>query len=94
MVFQNWEMQLTEGNLSEEIAQAKSAWKKAEATEQRAKSVCYDSDNDLIVIQLKNHAIFSFPPSLVQGLESATEEQLADVWLSASGSSIHWESFG
>jgi hypothetical protein len=36
--------------------------------------------------------IFSFPPELAQGLEGASPEQLADVWMPPSGSSIHWES--
>ncbi|WP_333106942.1 DUF2442 domain-containing protein, partial [Microcoleus sp. S13_D1] len=47
---------------------------------------------DLIVIELKNGAIFCFPPKLAQGLEGASPEQLADVWLPPSGSSVHWES--
>jgi hypothetical protein len=92
MAFKSWERELTEENLLEEIARAKEAGKKAEATEPRAESVLYDPDNDLIVIQLKNGAIFSFPPRLAQGLECATPEQLADVWFPPSGSSVHWES--
>lgn len=92
MIFKNWELELTEENLKEGIAKAKEAGKKADATEARAESVQYDQDNDLIVIQLKNGAIFSFPPKLAQGLEAATPEQLADVWIPPSGSSVHWES--
>lgn len=92
MTFKNWELELTEENLKEDIAEAKEAGKKADATEPRALSVQYDQDNDLIVIQLKNGAIFSFPPKLAQGLEAATPEQLADVWIPPSGSSVHWES--
>ena len=91
MTFKNWELELTEENLKEDIAKAKEAGKKADATEPRALSVEYDQDNDLIVIQLKNGAIFSFPPKLAQGLEAATPEQLADVWIPPSGSSVHWE---
>jgi Protein of unknown function (DUF2442) len=92
MIFPNWEKELTEENLKEEIARAKTAAKQANATEVRAESVHYDRSGDLVVIKLKNGAIFSFPPRLAQGLENATPEQLDDVWLSASGSSIHWES--
>lgn len=79
MAFKNWDLELTESNLQEEIAQAKSAGKKTDATEPRARSVYYDQTNNLIVIHLKNGAIFSFPPKLAQGLEAATPEQLADV---------------
>ncbi|MEG5172909.1 DUF2442 domain-containing protein [Microcoleus sp. B3-D7] len=92
MVFRNWEKELTEENFREQIAQAKEAWKNAEATEARAESVQYNQSEDLIVIKLKNGAIFCFPPSLAQGLEGASPEQLADVWLPPSGSSVHGES--
>ncbi|WP_026103217.1 DUF2442 domain-containing protein [Pseudanabaena sp. PCC 6802] len=92
MIFPNWEKELTEENLRAEIAKAKTAAKKANATEVRAESVHYDRSADLIAIKLKNGAIFSFPPRLAQGLENATPEQLDDVWISASGSSVHWES--
>ena len=92
MVSRNWDKELTEENLREQIAQAKQAWKTADATEPRAESVQYNQSEDLIVIKLKNGAIFCFPPKLAQGLESASPEQLADVWLPPSGSSVHWES--
>ncbi len=92
MVSRNWDKELTEENLRDQIAQAKQAWKTAEATESRAESVQYNQSEDLIVIKLKNGAIFCFPPRLAQGLESASPEQLADVWLPPSGSSVHWES--
>ena len=92
MVFRNWDKELTEENLRAQIAQAKQAWKNAEATEPRAESVDYNPSEDLIMIKLKNGAIFSFPPRLAQGLEGASPAQLADVWLPPSGSSVHWES--
>jgi hypothetical protein len=38
MVFRNWEKELTEENLRAQIAQAKEAWKNAEATDPRAVS--------------------------------------------------------
>lgn len=92
MAFRNWDKELTEENLRDQIAQAKQAWKTAEATEPRAESVQYNQSENLIVIKLKNGAIFCFPPRLAQGLESASPEQLTDVWLPHSGSSVHWES--
>ena len=92
MLSKNWDKELTEENLRDQIAQAKQAWKTAEATEPRAESVQYNQSEDLIVIKLKNGAIFCFPPRLAQGLESASPEQLADVWLPPSGNSVHWES--
>ena len=92
MAFKNWDKELTEENLREQITKAKEAWKQAEATEPRAESVYYNQSEDLITIKLKNGAIFCLPPKLAQGLEGASPEQLADVWLPPSGSSVHWES--
>lgn len=92
MEFKNWEIELTEENLKEEIARAKVAGEKADATELRAESVHYDKSDDLIVIKLRNGAIFSFPPRLAQGLQGSSPEQLADIWIPPSGSSVHWES--
>lgn len=43
-------------------------------------------------VQLQNGAIFAFPPHLVQGLDTATPEQLDDVWLGGNGQSLHWPS--
>jgi len=92
MAFKNWEIDLTEENLKEEIARAKAAGEKANATEPRAESMHYDKSEDLIVIRLRNGAIFSFPPRLAQALKDASPEQLADIWIPPSGSSVHWES--
>lgn len=92
MAFKNWEIELTEENLKEEIARAKAAGENADATQPRAESVHYDKSDDLIVIRLRNGAIFSFPPRLAQGLQGASPEQLADIWIPPSGSSVHWES--
>lgn len=92
MAFKNWDQELTEENLQNQIAQAKQAWQESEAIEHRAESVHYDESVDLIIIKLKSGAIFSFPPRLAQGLATASPTELADVWLPPSGSSIHWES--
>jgi hypothetical protein len=89
MGFQNWT--ISEDELEAQIAKAKATRKKANATEPRAKSVEFDQASGLIVIALQNGAFFSFPPSLVQGLEEAPPESLNDVWLNTSGSSVHWE---
>lgn len=86
-----WNKEFTLESLEQEIAQAKVAYQQAEETEPSAESVYYDQKRDLIVINLKNGAIFSFPPRIAQGLENASVEQLSNVWLSASGRSVHWD---
>jgi hypothetical protein len=91
MAFKNWTNLISEEELNAQIVKAKAASKKADATEPRAASVRFDQSSGLIIIALKNGAFFSFPPSLVQGLCEASPEELNDVWLDTSGSSVHWD---
>ena len=88
----NWTMDFTEEALSEQIAKARLAAIAAEEAGPCARSVEYNVDKDLIEIHLRNGSVFSVPPRLVQGLGSATPEQLNDVWIDRAGLSVHWES--
>jgi hypothetical protein len=90
--FPDWTKIITDEELDRQIAKAREAGRKANETEPRAKSVHYDEASDLIVIELKNGAFFSFPPRLAQGLGNGTPEQLNDIWLDSVGSSVHWDS--
>lgn len=60
------------------------------ATEPRATAARYDVQADRIVIELSNGASFAFPPSLVERLENATPEQLAEVEIAGAGFGLHW----
>jgi len=91
MAFKNWNNLISEEELDAQIVSAKAAAQEADTTESRAVSVRFDRSSELIVISLKNGAFFSFPPILAQGLGNATPEDLDDVWLDASGSSVHWD---
>jgi hypothetical protein len=51
----------------------------------------YDRLLDRITVELTNGCTFAFPPRLAQGLENATEDQLAQVELLGAGSGLHWE---
>ena len=86
---QNWEFEFSEEALAAEIAQAEAASAKDGP---RAESVTYNRERNLIEIHLQNGAIFAFPPHLAQGLDTATPEQLDDVWLGGNGQSLHWQS--
>ncbi|WP_170188672.1 DUF2442 domain-containing protein [Geitlerinema sp. P-1104] len=57
-----------------------------------AEAVQYNPERQLIEIQLKNGAIFAFPPHLAQGLQNASPSELEEVWLGADGLSVHWDS--
>lgn len=63
----------------------------AQQTEPRAVQVRYDRSNDRIIVDLTNGCTFAFPPRLAQGLETATEEDLAAVEILGAGYGLHWE---
>lgn len=63
----------------------------ARSTEPRAASARYDHPTGHLVIELTNGCVFAFPPRLAQGLENATESQLAQVQVLGAGYGLHWE---
>lgn len=63
----------------------------ARQSEPRARAARYDRSKGRMVVELTNGCSFSFPPRLAQGLEAATEDQLARVQLLGTGYGLHWE---
>ncbi len=59
--------------------------------EPRALAARYDAQLGLIVVELTNGCIFSFPPRLAQGLEHATEEQISQIEILGTGFGLHWD---
>jgi len=64
----------------------------AQQTEPRADAARYDKRNSRIVVDLTNGCILAFPPRMAQGLEGATDEELAAVEILGAGYGLHWES--
>ena len=60
-------------------------------SEPRAASARYDRDAGRILVKLTNGCVFAFPPRMAQGLENATEDQLAQVEILGSSYGLHWE---
>ena len=60
-------------------------------SEPRAASARYDGSTGRIAIELTNGSAFAFPARLGQGLEDATDEQLAQVAIRGAGYGLHWE---
>jgi hypothetical protein len=60
-------------------------------TQPHAAAARYDARSDRIIVDLTNGATFAFPPGLVQGLATATAEQLAEVEIIGAGFGLHWE---
>jgi hypothetical protein len=75
-----------------EIDAALARGKIARATEPRAAKARYDRKLGRIVVNLTNGCVFAFPPRLAQGLEKATDDQLAEVEILGHGYGLHWES--
>jgi len=65
--------------------------KAARLHEPRAASARYDRQLDRVIVDLTNGCTFGFPPRLAQGLETATEDQLAQVEILGAGYGLHWE---
>ncbi len=63
----------------------------ARSSEPRATSVRYDHPLGCVMVELSNGCTFAFPPRLAQGLEHATEDQLAQVEVLGTGYGLHWE---
>ena len=63
----------------------------AQQTEPRATSARYDTKNGRIIVDMTNGCTFAFPPRIAQGLETATDDELASVEILGAGYGLHWE---
>ncbi len=79
-----------ETDLDAAIDQAKQRGRARRASEPRAASARYDRARKLVVVKLENGALFGVPPRLLQGLEEASPDQLADVTVSSQGALVVW----
>ena len=61
------------------------------ASEPRAATARYDRSSGRIIVDLENGCTFAFPPRLAQGLEVASDDQLAAVEILGQGYGLHWE---
>lgn len=59
--------------------------------EPRAASARYDQESGRMIVELTNGCTFAFPPRMAQGLETATEDELAAVEILGAGYGLHWE---
>ena len=80
-------------DLSEaQFAAAEERGRIAAQTEPRAASARYDRRRGRMVIALTNGCSFTFPAHLAQGLEHASDEQIAAFEILGEGYGLHWES--
>jgi hypothetical protein len=75
-----------------QFAAAEERGRIAAQTEPRAASARYDRRRGRMVIALTNGCSFTFPARLAQGLEHASDEQIAAFEILGEGYGLHWES--
>jgi hypothetical protein len=63
----------------------------ADATEPRAKSAHFDRKSRRMIVELTNGSTFAFPVQLVQFLQDASDEDLAQVEVLGMGYGLHWD---
>ena len=74
-----------------EIAATLERGRIARQTEPRAASAHYDHQTGRVTVELTNGCTFTFPARLAQGLENATDDELAAVEILGLGYGLHWE---
>ena len=73
------------------IAKAEARGQQGLRDEPRARSARYDAASGRICIEMTKGTSFAFPARLAQGLERASDEQLAEVEVLGLGLGLHWE---
>ena len=73
-----------------ELKRAEAAGKTMLATEPRAKAARYDRKTGRVVIELTNGCSYAFPAALVQDLQNASADQLAEVRVDGYGFDLNF----
>jgi hypothetical protein len=73
-----------------QLEAAEARGRKMLETEPRAVAARYDPAAGRVVIDLANGCIYAFPPQLVQDLQGATCDDLAEVAVDGAGFNLHW----
>lgn len=73
-----------------EFEAAEARGRKLLETEPRATSARYDRKTGRVVVDLVNGCTFAFPAQLVQDLQGASHDDLADIEVDGLGCDLHW----
>ncbi|MCY7345361.1 MAG: DUF2442 domain-containing protein [Pyrinomonadaceae bacterium] len=82
--------EIDEAEFERQYIEATKRGEKALREEPRAVAVRYDRQQKRVIIELNNDATYIFPPALAQGLNEATEEEIADVKVLGQGFALEW----
>src|SRR5689334_10626938 len=78
-------------DLASAIAEAERRGEHATRLEPRARKARYDRKTGRVIVDLTNGCSFAFPARRAEGLEKATDTQLADIEVLGLGLGLHWE---
>ena len=73
-----------------QLETAEARGRKILAREPRASAAHYDRATGRVVIDLTNGCAYAFPAALVQDLQGAADDDLADVQVDGMGFNLHW----
>jgi hypothetical protein len=73
------------------IAAAERRGERSLRTEPRARAARYDRKTGRIQVDLTNGCSFAFPARKAQGLQRASDEELAQIEILGLGLGLHWE---
>jgi hypothetical protein len=73
------------------IAEAERRGARALRAEPRARAARYDRKTGRVLVELTNGCSFAFPARKAQGLERASDAELAQVEVLGLGLGLHWE---
>lgn len=74
-----------------EIDAANERGRRIQVQEPHASAAHFDPRTGKITLDLTNGCTFVFPARLIQGLEGATDDELAAVEILPQGRGLHWE---
>ena len=78
-------------DLATMIAQAERRGQRAVRTEPRARAARYDRKSGRVIVDLTNGCSFAFPARKAQGLERASDQELAQIEILGLGLGLHWD---
>lgn len=84
---------LDDKQFEEKLALARANAQAIASTHPQATSAFFDADKGSggkVVIIFNDESEYAFPPKLVQGLEDATSDHLANIEIDPSGLGLHW----
>lgn len=78
-------------DLDRMLDEAERRGRQSRAREPRATDARYDPASGRVLITLDNGCSFAFPARMAEGLEDASEDELASVEILGAGYGLHWE---